>query len=209
MTAQPPEGDHQTLDVPALIGAIEGAGLQAMHVRSAAGDREVYLRQPELGGRLDPESLQRLRAQSGMGRDAVLVVTDGLATRAAEWHALPVLRAAVPRLEAAGWRIGPVVVAEQGTVELGDEIGAAVGARLAVVLLGERAEPGAAGSLAIYLTWDPGPGRTGAQRSHIADVRPEGLSHPSAAATLVRLMTEARARRRTGAALDDTGAPGA
>jgi ethanolamine ammonia-lyase small subunit len=193
-----------------MIGAIEEAGFQTVHVRGMAPDRETYLRQPGLGARLDPESRRRLRAQSGVGRDAVLVVADGVAPRAAETQALPVLRTAVPRLEAAGWRIGPVVVAEQAAVELGDEIGAAVGAHLAVVLLGERAEPGAPGRLVIYLTWDPVPGRAASERSRIGGIDPKPSSYRDTAATLVRLMTEARARRRTGAALTDhTGASGA
>lgn len=196
------------MDVPALIGAIEGAGLQAIHVRSAAGSRAALLRSPDLGHRLDPESLGRLKAQSGVGRDAVVIVGDGLAPRAAESYALPVLRDVVPRLEASGWRIGPVVVAEQAGVPLGDEIGAAVGAHLAVVLLGEAAGPGADESLGIYLTWDPAPGRTRRERNHIADVRPGGVAAAAASSRLVRLMTEARARRRSGLGLaDDIGAP--
>jgi ethanolamine ammonia-lyase small subunit len=200
--------EHQhPMDVPALIGAIEGVGLQAVHVRSMAGDRAALLQNPELGHRLDPESLARLRAQSGVGRDAVLVVADGLAPRAAESHALPVLRAAVLRLEGMGWRVGPVAVAEQGSVPLGDAIGAAVGAHLAVVLLGEPADERAGESLGIYLTWDPGPGRTAGERNRIAGVRPGGLTAAAAAQRLVRLMIEARARRRSGPALeDDTGA---
>jgi len=137
-----------------------------------------------------------------------MIVADGLAPRAVETHALPVLRVAVPRLEAAGWRIGPIVLAEQASVELGDEIGAAVGAHLAVLLLGERTESGAAGSLAIYLTWDPAPGRAADERSRIGGIAPG--SYQGTAATLVRRMTDARARRRTGAALtDDSGASGA
>jgi ethanolamine ammonia-lyase small subunit len=195
------------MDVPALIGAIEGAGLQAVRVQSTAGDRATLLQNPDLGHRLAPESLARLRAQSGVGRDAVLVVADGLAPRAAESFAVPVLRAAVPRLEASRWRIGPVVVAEQGSVPLGDAIGAAVGAHLAVVLLGELAGEGAAESLGIYLTWDPTPGRTDGERNRIAEVRPGGVSAAAAADRLIRLMTMARARRRSGADLDDdTGA---
>jgi ethanolamine ammonia-lyase small subunit len=143
-----------------------------------------------------------------VGRDAVVVVADGRASRAAETHALPVLQLAIPRLEAMGWRIGPIVVAEQASVGLGDEIGAAVGARLAVVLIGEPGT-GEVDRLAIYLTWDPTPGRSPTERSRIA-AGSAPSSHQSAAAELIRLMTEARARRRTGPALtDDTGAPGA
>jgi ethanolamine ammonia-lyase small subunit len=140
----------------------------------------------------------------------VLVVADGLAARAASSHAPTVLRLAVPQLESAGWTIGPIVVAEQGRVALADEIGAAVGARLAAILLGERPGLSAPDSLGIYLTWDPAPGRTDAERNCISNVRPDGLSYEAAAAKLVWLMTEARARRVTGVALkDDTGALGA
>jgi ethanolamine ammonia-lyase small subunit len=212
LKAEPTDDDRPPLDVPALIGAIEGAGLQAVHVRSLARDRDSFLRAPELGGRLDPESLRRLRAQSGVGRDAVLVLADGVKARAAETHALPVLRLAVPRLEAAGWLIGPVIVAEPATLELGDEIGAAIGAHLAVVLLGEPDAASPAGSLAIYLTWNPAPGRTSRHRSRIGGVGPGRTpsSYQAAADALVRLMNQARARRATGAALtDDTGASGA
>lgn len=38
----------------------------------------------------------------------------------------------------AGWRLGPVVVAEQSRVALGDEIGELLGAEQVVMLIGER-----------------------------------------------------------------------
>jgi ethanolamine ammonia-lyase small subunit len=125
-------------------------------------------------------------------------------------HGPPLLSTVAPRLEAAGWRLGPVVVAERARVALGDEIGAALGAHLVAILLGERPGLTAPDSLGAYLTWDPRPGRTDAERNCVSNIRPEGLPYPAAAAKLVWLMTEARARRVTGVALkDDTGALGA
>jgi ethanolamine ammonia-lyase small subunit len=200
---------HEALDLAALVGAIEGAGLQTVHVRSTAPDRATYLLRPDLGRRLDPESHRRLRAQSGTGRDAVIVLADGLAARAAMRHGPPLLSLLVPWLEAAGWRVGPVVVAEQARVALGDEIGAALGAHLVAILLGERPGLSAPDSLGAYLTWDPRPGRTDAERNCVSNIRPEGLGYAAAAGKLVWLMTEARARRVTGVSLkDDTGASG-
>ena len=60
---------------------------------------------------------------------------DGLSAQAAARHALPV--AMLLREALGGWP-APVVVAQQGRVALGDDIGAALGARLAIVMLGER-----------------------------------------------------------------------
>jgi ethanolamine ammonia-lyase small subunit len=57
------------------------------------------------------------------------------------------------------------------------------------------------------VTWDPAGGRSYEERSRIADVRQGGVSTGTAVDELVRLMTEARARRRSGKALEhDIGA---
>ena len=103
------------------------------------------------------------------------MVADGLAASAAQRHAVPLLAAAAPRLRAEGWRLAPVIVAEQGRVAIADEIGGRIGAALAVVLLGERPGLSAPDSLGAYLTWEPRVGRTDAERNCISNIRPEGL----------------------------------
>ena len=209
---------YVALDVPALVRDLEAAGFESLEVRSAAGSREVYLKRPDLGRRLDGESAERLAAPpagpdavllDAVLPDAVFVIADGLAATAAQRHAVPVIAAAAGSLHAEGWRLAPVVVAEQGRVALADEIGARLGAAIAVVLLGERPGLSAPDSLGAYLTWQPLVGRADAERNCISNIRPEGLSYDRAAATLVHLMTEARRRRLSGVALKaDRGALG-
>ena len=133
--------------------------------------------------------------------DVVFVVADGLSPRAAQAHATPVLASLAPRLFGDGWRIGPVVVAEQGRVALGDEIGDCLRARLAAVLIGERPGLSSPESLGIYVTWSPAIGRTDAQRNCISNVRPDGLAYGLAAERLWFLLTEARRRHLTGVGL--------
>jgi ethanolamine ammonia-lyase small subunit len=108
------------------------------------------------------------------------------------------------------WRIAPVILASQARVALGDDIGAALQASLAVMLIGERPGLSAPDSLGIYLTWKPLPGRRDHERNCISNIRPpQGLAYSEAAARAVWLMRAARRAQHSGVALkDDSSIPG-
>ncbi len=132
----------------------------------------------------------------------LFVVCDGLSAVAVQRHAAAVLRHIIPPLRAVG-PVAPVVIATQGRVALGDDIGGAMGAEAVAVLIGERPGLSAADSLGIYLTWQPRPGRTDAERNCISNVRPAGLPVAQAAAKLLWLIEAMRRLRLTGVALKD------
>jgi ethanolamine ammonia-lyase small subunit len=214
--AQARDAVHQPLDAQALRQELQGAGFETLGVESAAPDRQHYLRRPDLGRRLSDESRAML-ADSGRasregngGPDVVFVVGDGLSAFAAAKQALPLLQAVRARLEAdgadgadRGWRIGPVVVARQARVALGDEIGELLGAKLVAMLIGERPGLSSPDSLGVYLTWSPKVGCHDALRNCISNVRPEGLPYEAAAHKLHYLLTHARRLGLTGVGLKD------
>jgi ethanolamine ammonia-lyase small subunit len=179
---------YEALDPTAL-------GFDHVLVRSDARDRSEYLRRPDLGRRLSGAHL------IPGDYDAAIVVGDGLSAAATHHHAPDVIASLVPLLD--GWRLAPIVVALQARVALGDEIGLALNARMVVVLIGERPGLTSPHSLGAYLTWDPRPGRTDAQRNCISNIRTEGISYDLAARKLHYLMTEARRLRLTGVELKD------
>ena len=204
--AQARDAVHLPLEADGLAHALREDGHVVVVARSAAATREVYLRRPDLGRRLDDDSRQCLRLLAGEAFDAVFVVGDGLSPLAVHRHARPVLTLAAEALRARGWRVGPVVVVHQARVALADEAGEVLGARQVAILLGERPGLSSPDSLGIYLTHRPRSGCTDAQRNCISNVRPEGLSYVRAAHTLVWLMLEAARRGGTGIALKDDSA---
>lgn len=202
---------HAPLDLGSAAQALRQTGMECFAVKSAAADRLRFLQRPDLGRRLDPGSRQLMERAfaPGSSLDAVFVVADGLSARAVHHHAAPLLAEVGPRLLADGWRLGPVVLAEQGRVALGDEIGALMGARMVVVMIGERPGLSSPDSLGAYLTWQPRIGRTDADRNCISNIRPEGLPYQAAGTRVHFLMSEARRCRLSGVALkDETGALG-
>ena len=184
---------HESLDAPSL-------GLPHVLLESAAGDRETYLRRPDLGRRLSADSRAKLAKRD---YDAAIAIADGLSAPAVHHHAAPLLRALLPLL--AEWRLAPLSVVLQGRVAIGDEIGELLGARLMVMLIGERPGLSSPDSLGAYLTWDPHAGRTDAQRNCISNIRAEGIPYDLAARQVAFLMHQARLRRISGIHLSTTG----
>lgn len=194
---------HAALDEAALEAAL--APHPALRVRSAAPDRGAYLRRPDLGRRLHPDC-RGLLAPGGF--DAAFVLADGLSATAVQRHAAAVFRACLPRL--GGWSVAPAVIATQGRVALGDEIGERLGARLVAVLIGERPGLSVPDSLGVYLTYEPRVGRRDSERNCISNIHAAGGLRPEAAAAkLVWLMREALSRGLTGTGLKDDADPAA
>jgi ethanolamine ammonia-lyase small subunit len=190
----------------AVFQELDPGSLGVPHVllRSSAGNRAAYLRRPDLGRTLSEGS--RTLLQPG-DYDAAIAIADGLSATAVHHHAVPLLQALMPRLEAEAWKLAPLTIVLQGRVAVGDEIGALLGARLVVLLIGERPGLTSPDSLGVYLTWDPRPGRTDAERNCISNVRSEGLAHEAAAGKIHFLMREARTRKLSGVALKEDSPP--
>jgi ethanolamine ammonia-lyase small subunit len=184
---------HLDLDAGSL-------GVPHLLLESAAPDRTTYLRRPDLGRVLSAESRARLQAGE---YDLAVVIAGGLSAAAVHRHAVPVLEALLPRLAQEEWRIAPLTVVRQGRVAIGDEIGACLGARQVVVLIGERPGLTSPDSLGIYLTYNPRPGLTDADRNCISNVRTEGIGYDLAAHKLQFLLREARVRRLSGVRLKE------
>jgi ethanolamine ammonia-lyase small subunit len=193
---------HAALDVPALESALRDGGWPVAQAHSRASDRTTYLRRPDLGRQLDAGDAERLRAAASPPADLCIVVGDGLSSLAVARHAVPLLAALRAHLPA-GLALTPVVVATQARVALADEIGEAFGARLSVMLIGERPGLSSPDSLGIYITHAPRRGRHDAERNCISNVRPEGLAYAAAAFKLGWLVREALRRGLTGVALKD------
>ena len=194
-------------DPAAVTAPLTATSLATETLSTAALDRRSYLLRPDLGRALDRESRAKLAAIAAapgfVAPDLVVIVSDGLAAQAAERHAATVVIPLVTELRSAGWRVAPIFIAPLGRVKLQDEIGAALGARFALMLLGERPGLGTPDSLGAYFTARPAPERTDADRNCVSNIRPEGLPPAQAAAKLAWLLRESSRTGLSGVALKD------
>ncbi len=201
---------HAQLDVTTILRGLEQRGLRALSLQSAAGDCRIYLRRPDLGRKLHPDSalaLNQYAADAAQSPDVVFILADGLSALAVERHALPLLDATLSLLSPGPYALGPVAVVTQARVAIGDEIGQRLGATLSVLLIGERPGLSSPDSLGVYITWEPRAGRTDAERNCISNIRAEGLSYADGASRIAYYLHEAQRLRATGIALKDPALP--
>ncbi|MBX7278618.1 ethanolamine ammonia-lyase subunit EutC [Pseudomonas sp. ERGC3:05] len=204
--AQARDAVHLPFDAAGLSSQMAERGRESLLLHSAAVDRHMYLQRPDLGRRLSDESAQRLRdyaAANPSGVDLAIVVADGLSALAVHKHTLPFLTRMEEQTHAEGWSLSPVILVEQGRVAVADEVAQLLGAKMVVILIGERPGLSSPDSLGLYFTYNPKVGLTDAYRNCISNVRLEGLSYGMAAHRLLYLMKEACRRQLSGVNLKD------
>jgi ethanolamine ammonia-lyase small subunit len=189
-------------DPEALAAQLREIHSEVLVVDSQARDRAEYLQRPDYGRRLSDAARPTLAdAAPAKPHDIVIIASDGLSTHAVMTQCTPLLKLLVPMLD--GWTLAPLVVVRHGRVAIQDEIGGFLGAKISLMLLGERPGLGSPDSLGAYFTFGPVPGRTDADRNCISNIRPEGLPLPAAAQKLHALLTSSRSLGLSGCQLKD------
>ncbi len=195
---------HLPWDLPGFALRLRGAGIEAVALESAVPDRLAYLQRPDLGRRLSDRSRQELTDLKRIPVTAALMVTDGLSSTSVERHGAELVTRIAAAFRERSITMSPVFLVRNGRVALSDEIGEAVGARLSVMVVGERPGLSSCDSLGVYLTWSPRAGRTDAERNCLSNIRPpEGLDYDTAVRKLLFLSEAALRLGLSGVALKD------
>lgn len=196
---------YSSLEIPALESGLAALGQQFCVVQSQVSSRTEYLQRPDLGRKLCENSWQTLAGRKVAHEPALtIIVADGLSATAINRHALPLLRELL-RLIDNSLTLTPIIIVEQGRVAISDEIGALMGATIALILVGERPGLTSPDSMGAYLTYGPKIGNTDELRNCVSNIRPEGLTCRLAAARIFYLMQESLTRKLSGIKLKDHG----
>ena len=164
-------------------------------IKSRIENRNEYLKRPDLGRRLDEQSVEIL-GKSAASFDLIFVITDGLSAEAVNVHAVRLIREILPKLTEK-YKIG-IVLVEQGRVAIADEIGELLNAKMTAIFIGERPGLSSPQSMGIYTTFAPKIGLTDERRNCISNIHPNGLSYELASKQLINLINQSFALRYSG-----------
>ncbi|MDE1157464.1 MAG: ethanolamine ammonia-lyase subunit EutC [Neorhizobium sp.] len=192
-------------DGEGLQSRFAALGLGVVAVESLAPERSVYVRRPDLGRQISERSQAALGEVTSTA-DVVIVVADGLSSSAVDINAVPLVEAIATRLGAIGLSLAPVVIAAQARVALADPVAEALGAKISIMLIGERPGLSAADSLGAYITFGPKSGTPDSRRNCISNIRDGGMAIPVAADAIVALLRDMLRTGISGVALKDAAA---
>lgn len=192
------------MDFSGLEQRLNLEGYQTLTLQSQAENQSVYLQRPDLGRLLSASALVCLQRSASIQTDAVVVIADGLSSKAIENHAESFLRMLLPELQANGYQLPPLCLVKHGRVAIGDAVAEHYAARLCIVLIGERPGLSSPDSMGIYFTYQARSGlSTDADRNCISNIHKNGLSYEQALKKLLFLIKKSEELQLSGINLKD------
>jgi ethanolamine ammonia-lyase small subunit len=180
---------------------VEKTGLFEVH--SEITDKDQYLTRPDLGRRLNKEAIDTVLAKCKKNPQVQVVVSDGLSTDAITANFDEILPPLMKGLQSAGLDVGTPFFVRHGRVKLEDQVGELLGAKVVILLIGERPGLGQSESLSCYMVYSPVVAKTvESDRSCISNIHRAGTPPVEAAAVIVDMTKKMLEKKVSGIALN-------
>ncbi len=178
---------------------VQTAGLLEVHTQ--ATEINQYLTRPDLGRVLCDEGKAALRDNCVQQPDVQIVVSDGLSTEAITANFEEILPPLNRYLTSAGLSLGTSLFVRYGRVKVEDQIGQLLGAKVVILLIGERPGLGQSESMSCYAVYKPTATTVEAGRTCISNIHRSGTPPVEAAAVIAELAQNMIRHEASGIAL--------
>ncbi len=160
--------------------------------------KETYLTRPDLGRVFDEETAAQIKKDCISEPDVQIVVSDGLSSSAVEANIDAVLPAIFNGLKATGLKVGTPFFVKYGRVGAEDSVAQILGAKVTVILLGERPGLATSSSLSAYCVYGGYPGIPEANRTVVSNIHKAGTPPVEAGAYIAELCKQIFDKKASG-----------
>lgn len=167
-------------------------------VKTKAEDKAQYLLRPDLGRIFDEENTKIMKERLKQNPDVQIVIGGGLSSTAIEANIREILPALEQGLRSFGVDPGTPVFVEYSRVGAGDFIAEAVGAKLVLILIGERPGVASSESMSCYMTYNPKVGMMESGRTVISNIHQHGTPPSEAGAHIAELVNTMLREKKSG-----------
>lgn len=170
-------------------------------VCTKASNKANYLLRPDLGRIFDEENTKIIMDNLKKDVDVQIVIGDGLSSTAIEANIDEILPAIKQGLDAYGLDAGTPIFVEYSRVGAGDYIAEKVGAKVVLILIGERPGVASSESMSCYITYAPRIGIMESCRTVISNIHRHGTPAAEAGAHIAELVKVILDRKMSGVEL--------
>lgn len=194
---------HAELDLERDLGRdlVECFGL--FLVQTEAGNKEEYLKRPDVGRRLHPTAQIEIAQHVTKGADFQLVIGDGLSPIAVARQVPQLLPRLIEGAKQRGWIIGQPFAVRYCRVGVLNDIGDLLDAAVIVLLIGERPGLATSESLSAYMAYRPRAGHTDADRNLISNIHSRGVAMAEATSRILDLAVQMLEKKASGVAIKE------
>lgn len=157
-------------------------------VKTRCNSKDEYITRPDLGRRLDEESVAILKGKVKKSPKVQVFVADGLSSTAIEKNIEDTLPALLNGLKSYGIETGTPFFLKYGRVGAADEVSEIVDAEVTCVLIGERPGLATAESMSAYITYRGYIGIAEAKRTVVSNIHKNGTPAAEAGAHIAHII---------------------
>lgn len=165
---------------------VESLGL--FITQSRCDSKDTYLTRPDLGRRLNEESVQMIKEKCEKNPQVQIFVADGLSSAAVEANTKEVLSGILQGLKSDGIKVGTPFFTKYGRVGVMDEVSEITGADVTCVLVGERPGLITATSMSAYIAYKGTIGMPEARRTVVSNIHSKGTLPAEAGAHIAEII---------------------
>lgn len=157
-------------------------------VQTKCHSKDEYMTRPDLGRRLDEESINTLREKAKKSPKVEIFVSDGLSSTAIEANVEDTLPAIINGLKSYGIEAGTPFFLKYGRVGAADEVSEVLDAEVTCVLIGERPGLATSESMSAYITYKGYMGIPESKRTVVSNIHKNGTPASEAGAHIAHII---------------------
>ncbi|VFQ45020.1 ethanolamine ammonia-lyase subunit EutC [Desulfoluna butyratoxydans] len=169
-----------------------------LELKTQCADKDEYLTRPDLGRKLDADSIAKAKAECKMNPTVQFVVIDGLSSTAIETNAKDTMAAALQGLKNLGIECGTPFFVRYARVPSMDSASEVTQPQVTVALVGERPGLATGESMSAYMVYQCREGISESKRTIISNIHKGGTPAVEAGAQIADIVKKMLEQKASG-----------
>ncbi len=167
-------------------------------VQTLCKDKDEYMSRPDLGRQFSEETKQKIKSSCIQNPDVQIILSEGLSSTAMERNTNDLLSSLQQGLKLEGLSVGTPIYVKYSRVPAMDVITEQTGAKVTIMLIGERPGLSTYASLSAYMTYGGYVGIPEAARNVVSNIHANGIKPVEAGAHIASVARKMMDQKASG-----------